>query len=127
MSNTEEARKKNRVRSLAYHYANKEKQNAAAREYVKNNPERMKVAKDKAKAKRYGITVEEMYALYADNQTCNICGDSFPISKHKHLDHCHTTMKARGILCTRCNVALGQMKDSPELLRKAAEYLEKFK
>lgn len=120
-------REKLKVKMLKRHHANKEENNAKSREYARTNPEIMKACKDRAKAKRYGLTVEEMYALYENNQTCNICGDAFPISKHKHIDHCHATGKARGILCTRCNTALGHMRDSPELLRKAAEYLEKFK
>jgi Recombination endonuclease VII len=30
----------------------------------------------------------------------------------------------RGILCMHCNTALGHMKDRPDLLRRAATYLE---
>jgi hypothetical protein len=30
----------------------------------------------------------------------------------------------RGLLCVNCNLALGQLKDDPALLRKAADYLE---
>jgi hypothetical protein len=41
------------------------------------------------------------------------------------VDHCHTTNKVRGLLCTNCNHAIGQLKDSPELCFRAAEYLVK--
>lgn len=41
------------------------------------------------------------------------------------FDHCHATGVFRGWLCDRCNRTLGQVKDSPELLRKLANYLEK--
>lgn len=39
-------------------------------------------------------------------------------------DHCHTTKTTRGILCAKCNLVLGLVKDDPERLRAAAEYLE---
>lgn len=41
------------------------------------------------------------------------------------VDHCHTTGKFRGILCSVCNVSLGKAGDDPALLRRMADYLEK--
>ncbi len=40
------------------------------------------------------------------------------------FDHCHSTGKARGWLCDRCNKTLGLVADSAVLLRKMAAYLE---
>jgi hypothetical protein len=40
------------------------------------------------------------------------------------VDHCHDTENVRGFLCSRCNKALGFMRDRPDLLRAAADYLE---
>lgn len=44
--------------------------------------------------------------------------------KRLHLDHDHSSGKFRGWLCDTCNRGLGYFKDSPQLLRKAAIYLE---
>lgn len=64
-------------------------------------------------------------AFLKDNATCAIC------KKHKSnftralaVDHCHTTGKIRGLLCTNCNRALGNIKDSIDNLKNAIEYLE---
>jgi Recombination endonuclease VII len=54
---------------------------------------------------------------------CDICSDQV---KSLCRDHCHVTDKRRGNLCNSCNLVLGFAKDSPEILRKAALYLEKF-
>ena len=43
------------------------------------------------------------------------------------VDHCHKTGKIRGLLCNRHNQGIGYMNDSPELLMKAAKYIESYK
>ena len=40
------------------------------------------------------------------------------------VDHCHTTGRIRGLLCRRCNSALGMLGDNEEGLRKAFEYVK---
>ena len=56
---------------------------------------------------------------------CAIC-DGEPKFPRVRLcvDHDHITGYFRGLLCGHCNTALGMFKDRPELLRKAADYLE---
>lgn len=53
-------------------------------------------------------------------QICAICGAESDLVG----DHDHGTGKPRGILCRNCNLAIGNMRDDPERLRRAAEYLE---
>jgi len=43
--------------------------------------------------------------------------------KRLAIDHCHETNKVRGLLCGRCNNAIGRFKDSWLLLENAMEYL----
>lgn len=44
-----------------------------------------------------------------------------------HVGHEHNNNKIRGLLCGLCNKGLGQFKDSSDILKKAAEYLERHK
>lgn len=54
---------------------------------------------------------------------CLICSEK-PEDRKLVVDHCHVGEIARGVLCPNCNAGLGQFKDSPQLLRLAAAYLE---
>lgn len=75
---------------------------------------------------RYGLTLEQ-YKDMLDSQkgVCAICKMSCRTRKNLSVDHCHNTGIVRGLLCNDCNNILGRAKDSHEILRKAAEYLEK--
>jgi hypothetical protein len=83
-----------------------------------------------------GLTAEEYEELFAaQGSSCGVCGTAEPGSHNWAIDHDHSCcagqrscgLCVRGILCFHCNVSLGLLKDSPELLRKAATYIEEFK
>lgn len=75
--------------------------------------------------KKYGITSEEFALnIQAQNNLCAVCKK---VLTDPHQDHCHTTGVNRGILCHNCNTGLGLFKDSPEVLRYAALYLENYR
>lgn len=73
----------------------------------------------------YGISPEEYEKLLSKQEgVCAICKvTSEEYKKNFHVDHCHKTGKIRGLLCQKCNLGLGQFKDSPEFLLSAVEYL----
>lgn len=59
-------------------------------------------------------------------ERCELCSRvPTGINAACHFDHCHQTGKFRGWICSKCNTGLGLADDSPEILRKMAEYLEK--
>ena len=82
------------------------------------------------KIKRYGITLD-IYEKMVEERggRCDICG-KVP-EKRLHVDHDHSCCPGRrscgkcirGLLCSRCNLALGGFDDSIELLQSALIYL----
>jgi hypothetical protein len=99
------------------------------------DPEHMQRISWRSKIKRlYGLS-EDQYNAMLDKQgaCCAICKSDTSWSrnyKHKKngssrfmVDHCHETGKVRGLLCTRCNRALGLLGDRTDLFLRAVEYL----
>jgi hypothetical protein len=86
---------------------------------------------DKAKNSRlkgtFGITLGDYdNLLKAQNGCCAICQTNTPTGIGGfHVDHCHKTNKIRGLLCSKCNHALGLFNDNQTNLRKAIEYLNR--
>lgn len=54
---------------------------------------------------------------------CALCEEQCLTERELAIDHCHKTGKIRGLLCNRCNMALGAFQDNPLLLEKAIYYL----
>ena len=73
---------------------------------------------------KYGIT-EDIYnsMLVRQGNKCVICEETF--NKTPHIDHCHSTLEVRGLLCGSCNTAIGLLKDSTNNLSRAIKYLNK--
>jgi len=81
---------------------------------------------------KYDLTLDEYNKLLAkQNGVCALCGSKENAIEKYHkgikrlaVDHCHETNKIRGLLCSSCNIGIGNLKHNPELLRKAAIYCE---
>ena len=75
--------------------------------------------------KGYGLTIDGYGALLASQDCrCWVCG-KHDDDEHKCLsvDHDHATGRIRGLLCGKCNRAIGLLGDTPETVLKAYEYL----
>lgn len=79
---------------------------------------------------KYGLN-EESYTnlLVEQNYVCLICLKP-ESKKHQNgkvtnlsIDHSHETGKVRGLLCSKCNFAIGHLDDNPYLCERAMKYL----
>lgn len=75
--------------------------------------------------RRYGLNLEKFNAmLEKQGGSCKVCyGPSMGKGTY-HVDHDHKTGKVRGLLCHKCNVALGMVQDSKSHLLALINYLE---
>lgn len=111
------ARRKKYAENKDWRDAHKE----TVRQWQADNPEK----RHAQRIRKYGLTPATFKALMkSQGWACAICGHTtvsermFPM-----VDHCHSTGKVRGILCSNCNMGLGKFKDSQELLTRAIAYL----
>lgn len=98
-----------------------------SKEIRRNTPP--EVLRDRSLRAAYGIT-SKYYQTMFDSQggLCAICRGEQNVaspngSKNLHVDHDHDTGIIRGLLCGRCNIALGYVEQS-EWLEKAINYIK---
>lgn len=91
--------------------------------------ERIKKQKRRARArdqriqKTYGMSAVDYRAMYdIQHGRCAACE-----TPHDQLaiDHCHDTQRIRGLLCNRCNVALGLIREDIKAARGLTVYIER--
>ena len=86
--------------------------------------------------KSYGITIEQYHQMLEDQDyACKICGlEEKTYRKRLSIDHDHSCCPGtkscgkciRGLLCSNCNMSLGNAKDNVEILKKMIAYLESY-
>lgn len=91
------------------------------------NPEHLQAKRDAHMLRRYGLTVADFESLLTQQDgVCAICkGEPNGPGNRFHVDHCHESSKVRGLLCSRCNTAIGLLEDDPERAEQAAAYLRR--
>lgn len=70
---------------------------------------------------RYKLTDDEVDFI-VNQARCEICGTDGE-GRKLVVDHCHREGFTRGILCQRCNVAVGMFLDDVMLLQNAIDYI----
>lgn len=93
-------------------------------------------SRDTKLKKCYSITAKQYDEWSATNDnSCHICNKPETIKDKRNnlprnlaVDHDsnHPDGLVRGLLCSKCNRALGMFNHNPELLQEAAKYLEYF-
>jgi len=79
--------------------------------------------------RRFGVTEAELDALLARQKNrCAICKSSKPYgSGDWAIDHDHVTGQVRGLLCSKCNLALGLFGDDPKVIAAAQRYISRHR
>lgn len=98
----------------------------SVRDWEHRNPLKVAISSRKGRLKwLFGLSVESYEKMLLEQEGgCKICGETNQSGKRLSVDHDHKTGEIRGLLCQRCNVAIGLLVDSPERLRAAASYLD---
>lgn len=93
--------------------------------YQRENPDKYRDSQRRTRMKsRYGVTMEQYEAmLAAQGGKCKICGHSESRNPRSpdgwwSVDHDHETGAVRGLLCLRCNSALGWYEDNAEAVSR---------
>jgi hypothetical protein len=77
----------------------------------------------------YGITTQEYAEMLAEQEgLCAICRRPESAKRRGRVkplavDHCHDSSRVRGLLCHRCNAAIGLLQDDVNVLQQAIVYL----
>lgn len=102
---------------------------AKCKDWGLNNPDRKNGYDLKSRLKRiYGITVGEYQEMlkYQDFK-CAICLSENPKRKGARnffVDHNHKTGFIRGLLCHRCNLAVGLVEEDQSIIMNLSRYLK---
>jgi Autographiviridae endonuclease VII len=108
---------------------NPEKALARVKKYRNENPEKIRDCKLR---QAYGVGIKYFDAkLKEQDNSCGACKQNVKTKwRGKEvsmaLDHDHKTGKARGVLCIKCNRALGLLEDNQETIMGLLEYIRKY-
>jgi len=120
----------------AYYAANREEMTAQRRAHREANKEKYAVQQMARRLKSdYGLTPEGYAEMYeAQGGLCWICKEpkrsrletGTSTREVLCIDHCHHTDKVRGLLCSKCNSAIGLFRENELNLLNAVVYLKHF-
>lgn len=101
------------------------KQQARERERYKTDPEFRKTRLAYQRKLKYGLSQEQFETLIRNQDNrCAGCRIEFNSENVSHVDHNHNTGQIRGLLCVRCNIFLGAIRDSTDTLDRLKVYLQ---
>lgn len=76
----------------------------------------------------YKLTTKEWEIKFGIQKgCCDICGiHQSTLKSRLCVDHSHIDGKVRSLLCSRCNLLVGQLEINPALIESIKSYLEKY-
>jgi hypothetical protein len=106
-----------KARNKARYAANKAQIIAAVTLWRKANPDRRWAQR----LKKYGLTPADWrFRFMLQGGRCLVCGTDQPHRGKWCVDHCHATGEVRGIVCSPCNLVVGQLGDTASEIEAAA-------
>lgn len=119
---------KKRANSRRHYEKNRYKEIERVQAFKRSNPQ---YQLDWHLRDKFGISLEQFNEMLEDqNGVCAICKKAETAkdsrtgkTRRLHVDHDHVSGKVRGLLCTRCNFALGYALDDGETLANMIAYL----
>ena len=111
----------------------RERANAQRRLATTRDQDALRALNLKSALRKYGVTPEWFAErLDAQDGACLLCGhvpppDAVKAASRLHVDHDHATGAVRALLCGRCNQGIGFFAEDPELMRRAAAYIESYR
>lgn len=92
------------------------------REWVAIHPE----AQRDYNLRKFGVTPEQYeIQLQKQNGVCACCKQKCKSGRRLAIDHDHKTGRLRGLLCSSCNLGIGNLGDTIEGVQMALDYLKK--
>jgi hypothetical protein len=121
----ERNREKAAVAGRESYKRNRERKLYTSRRWSEQNPDRVK---DNLLKYSFGIGLDDYQRMLSEQDgKCAICRTDSNRGRAFAVDHDHATGEIRGLLCSDCNTGIGLLKDEPELLAKAIQYLQSHK
>lgn len=127
---------KERTRKAAWDEKRWEEYRKYHKEYREKHRDRISVSlRNASRRRKYNLSESEIEdILNRQGYKCGICERSLPskeerkapgfrLGNREHVDHCHTTGEVRGLLCGKCNRALGRLGDDLESVLRALDYI----
>ncbi len=103
------------------------------REYQRNRRSAWRDNREAALQRKFGMTLRQYEKMLWDQDgLCAICerpqsGKRGGVTIQLCVDHDHETGQVRALLCTSCNIGLGNFGDDVERLTTAISYLRNWK
>jgi hypothetical protein len=108
----------------AYRAEHRDRLNAERRDTWRSDADLRARHRGARLGRTYGLSREEHRRLLeAQNGVCAVC--KLPSRRALCVDHCHATRQVRGLLCDKCNTALGLLGDDVRRMLAAVAYLNR--